>query len=135
MRSSLILLVLACGPAFCQNDPSASPDTTAQKFNDNLRQRINDILNPQNARNPGGVVSSGPRLPQFAAVARPMQACSIPLLNVVAPGTPVHMPNMMPRTTPRVMPVPPTLDRMSIVVPAPACPANFGKAPAPPTRP
>jgi hypothetical protein len=127
MRSILTLIALACVPAFCQD----------------AGQKLTNIA-PPSLR-----ASVRPPTPQL---------CSIPLLNATAPGTPVPMPNLMPRALPRPgltrpntpMPnanprdpsaTPPPLDRMSIVVPAPACPANFGHiaaplpTPAPATKP
>ena len=68
------------------------------------------------------------------------QLCSIPLLNVTAPGKPVPMPGLKPRATPppktnlRLAPNPPRVpDRMNIVVPAPACIAWPPRTP--PTKP
>jgi len=135
MRSTLILLALACTPAFCQDD-------AGQKLDDNLRQRLTDILNPQSA--PSGTVAAPQPLRLSVRSGFP-QLCSIPLLNVTAPGKPVPMPGLKPRAlppqgfnpaapnaNPRNMPATPRpLDRMSIVVPAPACPADFGHSAAP----
>jgi hypothetical protein len=144
MRSILTLIVLACIPALCQ--PVFCQDA-GQKLNDNLRQRLTDMLNSQ-AQLSGNTVAPRP-LPMTVTPPTP-QLCSIPLLNVSAPGKPVPMPNLMPRAlpSPGLIPTPNTptpaprvLDRMSIVVPAPACPANFGQtvepvpAPMPFTKP
>lgn len=67
----------------------------------------------------------------------PPQLCSIPLLRATAPGRPVPMPGLKPRAmpTPNANPRrganPPRVpDRMSVLPPAPACPA-----PAPHTKP
>jgi hypothetical protein len=127
MRSILPLIALACMPAFCQD--------AGQKLNDNLRQRVTDILNSQ-AQVSGNAAAPRP-LRMTVSLPAP-QLCSIPLLSATAPGKPVPMPGLKPRN-PTAIPRP--QDRMSIVVPAPACPANFARtvapvpAPAPATKP
>lgn len=123
MRSIVTLIALAgipalCQPAFCQAQLSVN------------------TVEPRPLR-----MTVSPPTPQL---------CSIPLLNVSAPGKPVPMPNLMPRALPspgltpapnKPGPAPRLLDRMSIVMPAPACPANFGRtvepvpAPAPSAKP
>jgi hypothetical protein len=122
MRSILTLIALACMPAICQ--PALCQDDAAQKLNDNLRQRLTEILNPQ-AEVSGN--TAAPRPLRMIASSPTPQLCSIPLLDVTAPGRPVPMPNLKPRNpTATLRPE----DRMSIVVPAPAC-----KTPAPATKP
>ena len=131
MRSILTLIALACMPAICQ---PAFCQNAGQKLNDNLRQRLSDILNPQ-AQASSNAVAPHP-LRVIAGTLAP-QLCSIPLLNVTAPGKPVPMPTLKPRAlpppvrgAPNMPATPQPLDRMSIVGPAPACPA-----PAPSTKP
>ena len=134
MRTTLILLVLAGAPAFCQDvavpgmDVAVpSPDGLNQKLNDNVRQRLNDILNPLQ---PKPSVVKAPQLLRFGQP-RWMELtsagpCSIPLLNAVAPGKPVPMPNA--QNAPHVLK---PMDRMSIAAPAPACRGNFREMPSP----
>jgi hypothetical protein len=153
MRPTLILLVLACMPAIGQENTSPTPDNAARGFSGGVPQRFSDALrkllhysfDAQGVQTPGKT-SASPILRIMAA--RPASpTCSIPLLNVTPPGTPVPMPNMMPkmavpRDTPvqtrqpnRASPEPGQIDNMKIVVPAPACPADFGQVSAPRTTP
>lgn len=105
MRSTIIFLALACGPAFCQ-EYTALPAT--------LQPTKTLMVKPA------------------------IGVCSIPLINVLPAGKPVAMPNVLPLRNPA--PVSPSnnptdIDHMSIVAPAPACPADFGKVQAPPAAP
>jgi hypothetical protein len=141
VRSTLILFVVACGSAFCQDNVSPWLDNLNQKPNGDLNLRLADVLNAQHAQPPVNLVV--PRPFSVTASAPLARVCSIPLLNVVAPGKPVPMPNVGQR---RVNPfqvnspnAPRPMDRMSVVAPAPACPANFSQVQtrpvAPPARP
>jgi hypothetical protein len=152
LRSTPVILLLTCGAAFCQENANPTPNSAAQgilggvpeKLNDNLQRRLAEILNPQKAQTRDDVTANrivaarifAPRPLRTETVAPPAAAaCSIPLLNVVPPGTPVPMPNMMP---PNIMPnmaALPTVDNMKIVVPAPACPASLGQISAPSAMP
>ena len=120
MRAILILLLLSCGAAFGQD---TLPGSVIQRMNDNLRQSVGDALKSR-------IVSrqvAASRLLRMARVLTPaIGACSIPLLNVAPPGTPVPMPNMA---------IPGIIDNMNIVPPAAACPADFGQVSAPPAKP
>jgi len=122
--------VLACAPAFCQDDAITAPGSVGQKLNDNLRQRLNDILNPQHVQASGIVTTPQVlRLKPLPNMALSVGGvCSIPLLSAVAPGKPVPMPTAGSRQIgPGQTNMPRPIDRMKIVAPAPACPANFGQ--------
>jgi hypothetical protein len=112
MRSLLILLVLASVPAICQQNFNAQATPTPQKA------PASPILRLMGAK-PASTT------------------CSIPLLNVKPAGTPVAMPNMMPKTAvPGNNPWQTNLtDNMKIVAPAPSCPTDFGKVSVPHTAP
>ena len=131
MRSTLILFVLACGTAFGQDSLGASPENADHKINDNLRQRVGDILNPQNVRSRGSLVTAVPA-PIRVTAATPPTFCSIPLLSAVAPDKPVPMPGAGPRTNPPDLAHP--IDRMRIATPGLACRAGARLTP-PPTKP
>ncbi len=139
MRSTLMLLVLVCGPAFSQENAKPTPESAAQRLNDNLQQRLADILDPQKIQTPQKMPAAGilRGIPKLMAAKPASSICSIPLLNVKPPGTPVAMPNMMPKTAvPGNNPWQTNLtDNMKIVAPAPACPADFGKVSVPRTAP
>jgi hypothetical protein len=133
MRFALVLFVFACGPVFCQDNAIPAPNGVGQKLNDNLRQRLDDILDSQGLHGTGIVTQPQlfrlrpPQLMRLTSSA----TCSIQLLNVSAPGKPVPMPKVGPKPSDLSKPI----DRMSIVAPAPACPANFGQMVAPPNAP
>jgi hypothetical protein len=135
MRSTLMLLVLVCGPAFSRQNANPTPATEAPAFSGGVPQKLSDALrmkfgyyfNPQAAETPK-ILAASPILRLMAA--KPASAaCSIPLVNVKPPGTPVAMPNMMPETAVPGNALAPTgpIDNMQVVAPAPACPADFGK--------
>jgi len=115
MRSTLMLLAVACAPAFCQNTPEI--------------QISGNTVVPE---------------PMKVTVVRPAnEVCSIPLLNVVPPGKPVPMPTVAPhgeglskpdsnlKPVPEPAKTPGTIDKMSVVAPAPACPASISRTVAP----
>jgi hypothetical protein len=122
MRSILILLTLACMPAICQENANPTPDSAAQGISGTVPQVFSDTL----------------RILRVVADKPAVSTCSIPLINVKAPGTPVPMPNMMPKVAVppnQTSPGPKPIDNMKIVAPAPACPADFSQVSVPRTTP
>ncbi len=110
MRSTLVLLALTCVPVFCQDAATAPPPP--------------DNSSSVEVSAPSAVVTPLP--PPKTLTFPPAPAiCSIPLLNAVAPGKPVSMPNLWPKGR-QFAPAP--ADRMSVVAPAPACSATVRKA-------
>jgi hypothetical protein len=122
MRPFPILFLLACVPAFSQDtfgqdNGTPLPDNAGQRFENVLKLRLGDILSPQRLE-PAAAFSLGPLLMINAA-----KNCSIPLLKASPLSTPVPMPGAAPGVTlPNGSPAGAgTLDRMTIVAPAPAC--------------
>ena len=102
MRTACLLLAFACAPVFAQESDPVILLPSAQGL--------------QNLKVP-------PALRRFTATKLAGGTCSIPLLNVTPPGTPVKMPNVKP---------PNQVDRlMPSSVPAPACPSNMAHVGAP----
>jgi hypothetical protein len=140
MRSTVIVLFVTGGAACAQD---LSRQDLPQMFNENVQRRVGYILNPFNSpkiRTSANLLVTPPA--RVAAVTASSGVCSIPLLNVVAPGRPVPMPKVappgrllappkgtLPRNTPGARTGP--IDNMSIVAPAPACTATVGRVIAP----
>ena len=143
MRSTLILLTLACMPAICQENANPAPGSGTPAFSGGIPQRLSDALRLKLGYNFDAHAAQTPQKELPLPLLRMMSAkpaittCSIPLVKVSSPANPVAMPNMMPKlTVPRnnsgqTAPI----DNMKIVAPAPACPADFGKVSAPRTTP
>lgn len=137
MRLIVMLLTLACMPAICQENADSKPDNPSPGFSAGVPQKLSDALRLKLGYN---FVLQTPQKAS-ASILRMMTAkpeistCSIPLLNVKPPGTPVAMPNMMPKQSNQVFQAPGPIDNMKVVVPAPACPADFGRVSATPTKP
>jgi hypothetical protein len=120
MRRILILLALTSAPAFCQDN------AVSQQLDNNLRQRLAQILNPRNI-----LKQKAPEVtlaPPGIVLTQREEVCSIPLLNVKPAGTPVHMPELrMPggaRGASGALAEPQVFDRIAVKPPAPACPAR-----------
>ncbi len=141
MRPIPILLVLACGTVFGQENTPPPPITPTPQIYENLRQRLGDMfrsqqLSSQQLRTSGNAPAAQPL--RITVAPPEIKVCSIPLLNAKASGNPVPMPNMMPRNN--LFPAnKPPIDRMEAVAPAPPCPADFARnaipAPVPGTPP
>ncbi len=141
MRSTLLLLALACTPAYCQERANAALEGAAQGFSGPGPRSFSQVLRKQLLYNFHDPAAQSPQTVPASPILRVMgprpatSVCSIPLAKAKPPGTPVAMPNMMPVTkVPRTNPEQ-SIDEMKIVVPAPACPVDFGKVSAPRTTP
>ena len=114
MRAICLLLTFACVPVFAQKAVPVFPGPSAQRLEQLRAKLFTDSAKPRH----------------FIANLLVGETCSIPLLNVVPPGTPVRMPKVaLPKDQ---------VDRISTnTVPAPACPSNLSHvgAPAPALEP
>jgi len=156
MRLTLILIVLACMPAFSQENANATSASEAPAFSGGVPRKLSDALRMKLGYNFDTQAAQTPQKAPAAGILQVMaakpegSACSIPLLSVKPPGTPVAMPNMMPKMAepPSLQPQPGPasqpnravpgsglIDNMKIVVPAPACPADFGRVSPQGTKP
>jgi hypothetical protein len=126
------LLALAGAPAFGQDKPGPAPDSLGKTLSDNMRQSLNDALNPQR---PIERITLRTTIapPVTAAVMAGAGPCVIPLLSART-GDTVPMPNAAQPRTSQLAFAPPT-DHMPVVAGAPVCPTTVSvpAAPAPAT--
>ena len=113
MRPILLLLVLTCTPAFCQDNGPG----TEFKYNPQWFPKI-DLSKPHTVF-------------KLQTENTAPAVCSIPLLNAKPAGTPVHMPELrIPHVAPGASGAagartePQVFDHMAVKPPAPACPAR-----------